>query len=44
MGFGFSLARVDNNVTLIAVVSLGVAEDRTLLAPYTRSRSTGWSP
>jgi hypothetical protein len=35
VGFGFSLARVDNNVTLTQVVSLGVPEDRTLLAPYT---------
>lgn len=35
MGFGFSLARVDNNVTFTEIVSLGVADDRTLLEPYT---------
>lgn len=34
-GFGLSLARVDNNVTLTQVISLGVADDRLLLAPYT---------
>lgn len=35
MGFGFSLARVDNNVTMTEVMSLGVPGDAALLAPYT---------
>ena len=35
MGFGLSLARVDNNVTLTQVISIGVGEDSELLAPYT---------
>lgn len=35
MGFGLSLARVDGNVTLTQVMSLGVAADNELLAPYT---------
>lgn len=35
LGFGLSLARVDNNVTLTQVMSLGVSADNELLAPYT---------
>jgi hypothetical protein len=35
MGFGLSLARVANNVTLTQVISIGVAEDNALLEPYT---------
>ena len=34
-GFGLSLARVDSNVTLTQVISIGVADDRLLLEPYT---------
>ena len=35
MGFGLSLARLGNNITLTQVISIGVADDRLLLAPYT---------
>jgi hypothetical protein len=35
LGFGLSLAQVDNNVTLTQVISLGVSADSELLAPYT---------
>ena len=35
IGLGFSAARVDANVTMVMLVSIGVAEDSELLAPYT---------
>ena len=35
MGFGLSLARVGNNATMTQVISIGVADDRLLLEPYT---------
>jgi hypothetical protein len=35
IALGFSIARVDNNVTMTMMISLGVLEDTQLLAPYT---------
>ena len=36
LGFGLSLARVDNSATMTQVISIGVPEDRLLLEPYTQ--------
>ena len=35
LGVGFSIARIDNNVTMVMLLSIGVPEDSELLAPYT---------
>ena len=35
LGVGFSVARVDNNVTMVMLLCIGVEEDSELLAPYT---------
>jgi hypothetical protein len=35
LGFGLSLARVENNATMTQVISIGVSDDRLLLEPYT---------
>ena len=35
LGVGFSIARIDNNITMVMLLSIGVPEDSELLAPYT---------
>jgi len=35
LGVGFAIARVDSNVTMVMLLSIGVTEDNVLLAPYT---------
>ncbi|MBJ7331406.1 MAG: hypothetical protein JHC95_16045 [Solirubrobacteraceae bacterium] len=35
LGVGFSIARIDSNVTMVMLLSIGVTEDNELLAPYT---------
>lgn len=35
LGVGFAAARVDSNVTMVMLLSIGVTEDNELLAPYT---------
>lgn len=35
LGVGFATARIDSNITMVVLLSLGVAEDADLLAPYT---------
>ena len=35
LGVGFSIARIDSNVTMVMLLSIGVPEDSELLAPYT---------
>ena len=35
LGVGFSIARIDSNVTMVMLLSIGVTEDSELLAPYT---------
>jgi hypothetical protein len=35
LGVGFAIARVDSNVTMVVLLSIGVTEDNELLAPYT---------
>jgi hypothetical protein len=35
LGVGFAIARVDSNVTMVMLLSIGVTEDNALLAPYT---------
>lgn len=35
VGVGFSIARIDGNVTMVMLLSIGVTEDNELLAPYT---------
>jgi len=35
LGVGFAIARIDSNVTMVMVLSIGVTEDNELLAPYT---------
>ncbi len=35
VGMGFSATRVDNNITMVMLLSLGYLEDNALVAPYT---------
>lgn len=35
LGVGFAIARIDSNVTMVLLLSLGVTQDNELLAPYT---------
>jgi hypothetical protein len=35
LGVGFAIARIDSNVTMVMLLSIGVTEDNELLAPYT---------
>ena len=35
LGVGFATARIDSNITMVVLLSLGVTEDAELLAPYT---------
>jgi hypothetical protein len=35
VGVGFAIARIDSNVTMVMMLSIGVTEDNELLAPYT---------
>jgi hypothetical protein len=35
LGVGFAAARIDSNVTMVMMMSIGVTEDNELLAPYT---------
>jgi hypothetical protein len=35
LGVGFAIARIDSNVTMVMMLSIGVTEDNELLAPYT---------
>ena len=36
LGVGFAAARIDNNVTMVVLLSIGVTEDAELLEPYTQ--------
>lgn len=35
LGVGFAIARIDSNITMVMMLSIGVTEDNELLAPYT---------
>ncbi|WP_460713727.1 hypothetical protein [Nocardioides dilutus] len=35
LGVGFAIARIDSNITMVMLLSIGVTEDNELLAPYT---------